>query len=302
MRTLIGIAGTTAVGKSAVAVELAKLLHTEVISADSMQIYKGMDVGTAKITLNEMQGVVHHMLDVVEPNCQYSSFLYQQQASEIIDNMKTVPIVVGGTGFYFDSLIYPPEYGNAEKGRRDELLEIYRTEGLAALRELLAQLDENALHTIDVNNYKRVIRAIEIAESGASRATGTRLNSPRYNLVLFVLQRDRQKLYEAIDKRVEQMFANGLVDEVKTLIDRYCFCDTPAFQAIGYKEIAEYLQNKCTLQQAEQNIKLNTRHYAKRQITYFKRMNVTEFIDVDRFVGDELANYLYKKISEKGVI
>lgn len=302
MRTLIGIAGTTAVGKSAVAVELAKLLHTEVISADSMQIYKGMDVGTAKITLNEMQGVVHHMLDVVEPNCQYSSFLYQQQASEIIDNMKTVPIVVGGTGFYFDSLVYPPEYGNAEKGRRDELLEIYRTEGLAALRELLAQLDENALHTIDVNNYKRVIRAIEIAESGASRATGTRLNSPCYNLVLFVLQRDRQKLYEAIDKRVEQMFANGLVDEVKTLIDRYCFCDTPAFQAIGYKEIAEYLQNKCTLQQAEQNIKLNTRHYAKRQITYFKRMNVTEFIDVDRFVGDELANYLYKKISEKGVI
>ncbi len=296
MKTFIGITGTTSVGKSAVAVQLAKLMNTEIISADSMQIYKGMDIGTAKISCEEMQGVVHHMLNVADPNEDYSAYLYSQQASRIIDEMPSIPIVVGGTGFYFDCLVYPPEYGNAPKQRREELMSIYAEEGLSRLQQILTETDAAACRVVDMNNYKRVIRAIEIAESGASRSVGSGKRNPRYNMLLFVLQRDRQDLYNKIDKRVDDMISRGLVDEVRRLVDRYGVCDKPAFEAIGYKEIIGYLQGVYTLPQAIELIKINTRHYAKRQIAYYKRMGPAEYIDVSCNDTYDIAKHIYNDI------
>ena len=296
MKTIVGITGTTSVGKSEVAVCLAKLLGSEVISADSMQIYKGMDVGTAKITREQMQGVPHHMLDIVEPSCNYSSFLYQRDASKIIDGMTGTPIVVGGTGFYFDSLLYPPEFGNVSESRRAELQEMLRNNGIEALQDLLKKLDEDTYNQIDLNNHKRLLRAIEIAESGGKLSHGVGKTAPKYNLLLFVLQRDRAKLYEQIDARVDKMFEQGLVEEVKALIKKYGMLDTSAFSAIGYKEVIDYLNGNCTLQQAIAQVKLNTRHYAKRQITYFKKMAVTEHISVDDKSTDDIAKHIYDSI------
>lgn len=303
MKTIVGITGTTSVGKSAVAVKLAKLLKSEIVSADSMQIYKDMDIGTAKITLAEMDGVPHHMLSVVTPNCNYSSFLYQQDASKIIDKINGVPIVVGGTGFYFDSLLYPPEFGNCKPGRREELLAILDEQGIEVLQQELLRLDVDTYNSIDINNPKRVVRAIEIAESGVKKSQGKGRIDPKYNLLLFVLQRNRTDLYSQIDLRVDQMISNGLIDEVRKLIDKYGVCDTPAFSAIGYKEVIEYLQELCGLQECIDKIKLNTRHYAKRQITYYKKMNVTQFVDVDGRSSDDIAQYIYDfLITQCGII
>ncbi len=293
MKTIMGITGTTCVGKSAVAVELAKLLNTEVVSADSMQIYCGMDVGTAKITPREMQGIKHHMLNITAPNNDFSSFEYSETASKIIDEMSTVPIVVGGTGFYFDSLVKPPEFGGCDKQRRCELQEILQRDGLGALCEKLKLLDFDTYIKIDLKNPVRVIRAIEIAEQGQKRSEGKRAESScRYNLQLYVLYRDRKELYQMIDGRVDAMIENGLVDEVKNLINTYGVCRTSAHSAIGYKEIISYLQGNCSLQEATEKIKLNTRHYAKRQETYFKKMNVRKYIDVANKSAADVAQII----------
>ena len=301
MKTFVGITGTTCVGKSDVAVQLAKLMQTEIISADSMQIYKGMDIGTAKISQAEMQGITHYMLDVVRPNEEFSSFQYQLQASKIIDEATTTPIVVGGTGFYFDSLLYPPEFGGGNLPLRKRLQELLKQDGLQKLQEMLRQKDEYAYNTIDLNNPVRVVRALEIAESGEQRKNGKGKTDPRYNCLLFVLQRDREQLYRMIDDRVDKMIQQGLVDEVSRIVNEYGICDTSAFSAIGYKEIIEFLQEKCTLAQATEKIKLNTRHYAKRQITYFKRMNVQRFVDVEGLTSTQIAKIIFDECVEMGV-
>ena len=301
MKPFVGITGTTCVGKSAVAVQLAKLLDTEVVSADSMQIYKGMDIGTAKIIPEEMQGVVHHMIDIVEPDQDYSSFLYQQQAAPILDRL-SLPVVAGGTGFYFDSLVFPPEYGNASEARREELRRIYSEKGLQPLVETLAKLDPSAMEVVDCKNYKRVIRAIEIAETGGSITKGQTRRNPRYDMILFVLRREREKLYRNINDRVDAMIKNGLTEEVQTLVNKYGFCKKPSFEAIGYKEIISYLRGEITLYEAIEQIKINTRHYAKKQITYYKRMNVAEYIDVDGKTPEEIAQTIYKKLQTDGIV
>lgn len=298
MKTIVGITGTTSVGKSAVGVALAQMLGGEVVSADSMQVYKGMDIGTAKITFDEMRGIKHHMLDVIEPNQNYSSFLYRQQASQIIDNMDAMPIVVGGTGFYFDSLIYPPEFGCVDDDRRAELKKMYDEQGLEPLRCMLKALDADTYGQIDINNPKRVLRAIEIAESGEKRSQGVGHKAePKYDLKLFVLERSRDSLYSQIDKRVDKMIAMGLVDEVRGLVDKYGKCDTSAFQAIGYKEIIEHLDGVISLDEAITKVKLNTRHYAKRQITYFKKMNAVEHINVEGQSVYDIAAYIKDKLA-----
>lgn len=296
MKTFVGLTGTTCVGKSSVAVELAKMLNTEIISADSMQIYKGMDIGTAKITLSEMCGIEHHMLDVVTPDQTFSSFQYQEQASKIIEKMTTLPIVVGGTGFYFDSLLFPPEFGEGSKESRERFRNILQNEGLQKLAEMLKEVDPFAYKTIDLNNPVRVMRALEIAENGEKRESGKGKTQPKYNCLLFVLQRERESLYTLIDRRVEKMVEDGLFDEVRGLVSQYGCCDTPAFQAIGYKEVIEYLQGKYTAKQAVEKIKLNTRHYAKRQITYFKKMN-GRFVDVDGKTSSEVAQRIFDELS-----
>lgn len=299
MKSFVGIVGTTCVGKSKVAVELAKKLQTAVISADSMQIYKGMNIGTAKITKEEMQGVRHFMLDIVEPCEDFSSFLYAEQVAKIIEEMPTIPVVAGGTGFYIDSLLYPPQFGTGSKQRRFELQELLERDGIDALCDILRDLDKDSFENIDRRNPVRVIRAIEIAEGGEKRFGDGKKREPRFDCRLFILQRDRQKLYEEIDERVDKMVADGLLDEVKRLLSKYGKCDTSAFAAIGYKEMIDYFEGKCGFDEAVAAIKLNTRHYAKRQISYFKRMNVFEYIDVDGKDSREIAEEIYKNITEK---
>lgn len=296
----VGITGTTCVGKSAVAVEVARRLGSFIVSADSMQIYKGMDIGTAKITTAEMQGVPHFMLDVCLPCDNYSSYLYQQQAAEIIRNCTKPPIVAGGTGFYFDSLLFPPEFGNVDEKRHEELLQILNGEdGLNKLCEMLRQIDVAALEQVDIRNPKRVLRALEIAESGQSRSRGTNAErKPQFECVIFVLQRCREELYKQIDARVDKMVTDGLVDEVKGLVEKYGMCENSAFQAIGYKEVVEYLQGKLSLDECAAKIKINTRHYAKRQISYFKRLPNTIFVDVDGKSKDEIADFIVSKVDE----
>lgn len=289
MKSFVGITGTTCVGKSAVAVELAKILHCDVISADSMQIYIGMDIGTAKITADEMHGVKHHMLDVVAPNCDFSAFEYAQMAGDIINNLSNPPIIVGGTGFYFDSLVYPPEFSGGNKVRRTQLQQMLAQNGLDYMVDYLKSLDAETCAKIDVKNPVRVIRAIEIAESGQKQSQGSTKNNPQYDAKIFVLQRDRQSLYNMIDFRVDKMVQSGLIDEVKNLVEQYGYCKTSAFSAIGYKEIIQYLQGNCTLDNAIDQIKLNTRHYAKRQISYFKRMNIAKYIDVEGKIATQIA-------------
>ena len=296
MKSFVGITGTTCVGKSAVAVELAKILHCEVISADSMQIYVGMDIGTAKVTPDEMAGVKHHMIDVVEPCCDFSSFEYAEMAAKIIDGMQNPPIIAGGTGFYFDSLVYPPEFSGGNKQRRIELKQMLEQNGLECMVKYLMEIDPDTASQIDLKNPVRVIRAIEIAETGQKQSQGTTRNNPKYDARIFVLQRDRQSLYQMIDERVDKMVQNGLVDEVKRLVEKYGYCENSAFSAIGYKEVIQYLQGNCTLDEAIAQIKLNTRHYAKRQISYFKRMQIEKYIDVEGKtsleIAQEIASYI----------
>lgn len=295
MKTIIGITGTTAVGKSAAAVKLAKMLGTEIISCDSMQVYKGMNIGTSKITPEETEGVKHHMLDVVEPSFSYSAFAYASDVAKIVESMQKPPIMVGGTGFYFDCLVKPPEFGECEPEVKLQVKEFYQNEGLAGLQEWLKKLDAESYGAIDANNPKRVMRAIEIALCGGSRVKGNNCaQPPKYDLKLLVLQRNRSILYEQIERRVDKMVEEGLLDEVAELYERYDVGnhDYSAFEAIGYKELIAHLQGKCSLQEAIEQIKINTRHYAKRQIAYFKRMNVTEFVDVDEMTPQDIANHI----------
>ncbi|MBQ8772651.1 MAG: tRNA (adenosine(37)-N6)-dimethylallyltransferase MiaA [Clostridia bacterium] len=300
MKTFLGITGTTCVGKSEVAVELAKLLNTQVISSDSMQIYKVIDIGTAKITKQEMDGIAHWMLDIVEPNQDYSAHLYQQQASKIINNMDCVPIVAGGTGLYFQSLVYPPEFGCVSNEMREELKDLLKEKGLSYLQELLKQLDKDSYSSIDLCNPVRVIRAIEIAKSGgALRSQGKGNVNPQFNCLLFVLETDRSVLYDKINQRVDKMMDKGLLQEVKCLVDKYGYCQTSAFNAIGYKEIIEYLKGNCTLEEAVEQIKINSRHYAKRQITYFKKLKVSQFVNVDNLSSKQVAQHIYQQIVDK---
>lgn len=301
MKTVIGITGTTSVGKSAVAVKLAEMLNTEVISADSMQIYKRMNIGTAKIMPDEMHGIRHYMLDIAEPCENYSSYLYQESVSRIIESLPSVPIVVGGTGFYFDSLVYPPEFGNCDRETAAKLKKTLSENGIEVLCEMLRDLDKDTYDAIDLSNPKRVLRAVEIALGGKTKSQGKGKSDPKYDLKLFVLQRDRAELYRQIDGRVDRMIRDGLVDEVRGIIEKYGVCDTSAFSAIGYKEVIEYLQNQSTLDECIEKIKLNTRHYAKRQITYFKKMDVCEYIDVDGRDTDEIARYIYERCKLLGV-
>lgn len=301
MKKIVGITGTTCVGKSAVAVELAKMLRTEIVSADSMQIYKGMDIGTAKITEEEACGIKHHLLDVALPCDDFSSFEYGKLAATVVDEMNSIPIVVGGTGFYFDSLIYPPEFGAGDKLRRLELKQRLDECGLVALQEDLRKLDYETYQTIDLQNPVRVMRAIEIAESGGSRSSGIGKVNPRYDLRLYVLQRNRQQLYRLIDERVDKMIANGLVDEVRCLVEKFGHCNTSAFSAIGYKEILEYLNGGISLETAINKIKINTRHYAKRQQTYFKKMDVAKFIDVEELTSAQIAEIIFNDLQSPDV-
>lgn len=294
MKPILGILGATGVGKSAVAVEIAQKMGVNyVISADSMQIYKDMDVGTAKITPDEAKGIKHHLIDVVNPDQSFSAFDFAQQAQQVIDaNSNQTNIIVGGTGLYFDSLLHGLDFESSDKTQkiRQDMQELLQNQGVQAVLDVLKGLDGQVYDQIDKNNVKRVIRAIEILSTGGNLQDKPSKRKDLYPHVLFVLYRDREAAYQKINDRVDKMVQQGLLQEVESLYKRYPNRNLQSFKAIGYKEVLGHLDGICTFAQAVEQIKINTRHYAKRQNTYFKRMQNTVWVNVDGKTIDQIAN------------
>ncbi len=301
MFNCVMILGPTASGKTEVSIKLAKKLNTEIVNADCLQIYKHLNIGTAKATLNEQDGIKHHLLDFVEPTSEFSVSEYKSLAMPIITsliNNNKIPIIVGGTGFYAQSLITNLEYGNSFKDEnlRKELNNLATEKGNLFVYEMLKNIDEESAKKIHPNDVKRVIRAIEIFKlSGAKKSQlnntmQTNTQNPLKPLII-VINRNRDELYNRINLRVDLMIKNGLIDEVKNLQTTYNLTiNNQSMQGIGYKEILEYLNNKLSLEEAIDKIKTSTRHYAKRQITWFKNQVDGIWFNLSDINVDEVVN------------
>lgn len=269
---VVAIVGATASGKTAYSIELAKKINGEIVSADSRLVYKGFDIGTAKPTIDEMDGVPHHMVDIVEPEFEYSAGLYKKQAKDVISQILSrghIPIVCGGTGLYIDILLKNYDLPEIEANRelRNELTQL----DTANLEDMLKNLDIDAFTSIDKNDRKKMIRAIEIIKTTNKPLSQTRgMNKSEYNVEWIGKNFDRKTLYERIDKRVDIMIENGLVEETKNLLEKHGRIPN-LVNTIGYREILGYIDNQCSLEQAAELLKKNTRNYAKRQLTWFRR-------------------------------
>jgi tRNA dimethylallyltransferase len=295
-RPLIILTGPTAAGKTKLSIELARSLNGEIISADSMQVYRHMDIGSAKIKPDEMQGIKHYLVDMIEPTEDFNIVLFQKYAKEAIREIYSkgkVPIMVGGTGFYIQSVLYDIDFDKSDEdsGLRSELSRIAEEKGNEYLHDMLRECDPKAAQAIHFNNVKRVIRAIEYY-----RQTGNKISEHNevekekesaYDSYYFVLTDEREKLYHNIDIRVDMMIEEGLVDEVRTLVDMGCKRDSVAMQGLGYKEIIDYLDGKITLDDAVYRIKRDTRHFAKRQLTWFRREKNVIWINKTKFSYDD---------------
>ena len=285
---VIVIVGPTASGKTALSIELAKKIDGEIISCDSMQIYKDMNIGSAKPTIEEMQGIKHYMIDIAEPTERFSVAEYKKRSEEAIEKILQkgkVPIIVGGTGLYANSLIYNIEYNEImlDEEYRKNLMKIAETEvGLATLYEKARIIDPVAMEKISSNDKKRIIRVLEIKHSTGKFISEleleSRKNEVKYEYKVFAINMPREILYDRINKRVDIMIENGLIDEVENIIEKYKEFPT-AMQAIGYKEIVMYLKGELTKQEAIEKIKQESRRYAKRQITWFKKIENIKWID-----------------------
>ena len=287
MQKVIVICGPTASGKTKLSIELAKKINGEIVSCDSMQIYKDMNIGTAKPTFEEMQGIKHYLIDFISPDKRYSVAEYKIDAEKAIEeilNKGKIPIVVGGTGLYIDTIIYGIEYPKIEfdDKYRKELEEREKKEGLIKLYEEAKQIDEEAIKKISINDKKRILRILEIYHATGKNKTEqeiiSREKGPKFDYKVFAINMDREKLYERINKRVDIMIDNGLIDEVKKLLNKYKEFPT-AMQGLGYKEVKEYLENKISKEEMIDKIKQESRRYAKRQITWFKKNKQTIWIN-----------------------
>jgi tRNA dimethylallyltransferase len=290
---IIVIAGPTASGKTSLSIELAKKINGEIVSCDSMQIYKDMDIGTAKVTSEEAQGIKHYLVDFVSPDTRYTvnDFKHDAEKSieEILSKGKT-PIVVGGTGLYLNSLIYGIEYQDMEfdeEYRNDLMKQAETEEGLSKLYDKACKIDSKAMKSISSNDKKRIIRVLEIYKATGKTKTEiealSRKNGIKYDYHVFITNMERSKLYERINLRVDLMIKQGLVLEVENLIKKYGKFPT-AMQAIGYKEVVEYLDKKISYEEMIEKIKQESRHYAKRQLTWFRKDE--SFVWLDMSLGN----------------
>lgn len=279
MARVIIICGPTASGKTKLSIEVAKAFNGEVISADSMQIYKHLDVGTAKVLESEKQGIPHHMLNIVDPDQAFSVAEYVEQARKIIYDVIArgrTPILVGGTGLYVNSLIFGYNFSNVSENSRlrEELKAFCEREGSLALYERLKKIAPERAEKLHPNDVKRVIRAIEAAESGEIAQTGGGIDPDKaiIDYVALMIEPERSLLYDRINQRVDQMVSLGLIDEAKMAIEDFKLTrDNQSMQAIGYKQLFDYFENKCSLNEAVEQIKKATRNYAKRQLTWFRK-------------------------------
>ncbi|SEU30681.1 tRNA dimethylallyltransferase [Lacrimispora sphenoides] len=306
MRPLIIITGPTAVGKTTLSVRLAKAIGGEIISADSMQVYRHMDIGSAKIKKEEMDGVPHYLIDVLDPEEEFNVTVFQKMAKEAVEEIYShghIPIVVGGTGFYIQALLYDIDFteNGEDTSIRMELEKLGKERGAEFLHNLLRDIDPDSADEIHENNMKRVIRAIEYYRQTGERISEhnkrERQKKSPYDFLYYVVNTDRPRLYERIDQRVDLMLEQGLVEEVMHLKDMGLTRDMVSMQGLGYKEILDYLQGIYTLEEAIYILKRDTRHFAKRQITWFKRERDVRWLDLPDFNND-LDQVLIKMLQD----
>ncbi len=312
-KPLIILTGPTAVGKTALSIALAKAVGGAVISADSMQVYRGMDIGSAKIRPEETEGVPHYLVDVLDPVEEFNVVRFQEMAHDAMEEIYAagqIPILVGGTGFYIQAVLYDIDFTEQDDDRelRGSYEDIAREQGPHALHEMLREVDPESAELIHENNVKRTIRALEFYEKSGTaisehNAREREKDSP-YNFCYFVLNDERERIYEKIDERVDRMMEAGLVDEVKALRAEGCQRDMVSMQGLGYSEILAWLDGEITCEEAVRTIKRDTRHYAKRQLTWFKRERDVVWIDKSDFGCDDgrILEYMLNILSEKGVI
>ena len=295
MNKVLVISGPTAVGKTEISVEVAKRINGEVVNADSMQVYKGMDIGTAKITKEEMCGVPHHLFDIVEPTESFDVAEYKRKAKACIEEISMrdhIPILVGGTGFYIQAVLKDINFdeGDPDPAIRERFQKIADDEGPDRLYDMLKSIDPEAAAAIHPNNIKRVIRALEYHEqTGKLISDHNREQSLKpspYDHLYAVLTLPREILYDRIDKRVDLMLDSGLIDEVRSLIDRGVPRNSTAMQALGYKEIIPYLDGEYDIDEAIRILKRDTRHFAKRQLTWFKREPSSVYFDKSKYADE----------------
>lgn len=312
-KPLIVIAGPTAVGKTSLSVKLAKSIGGEIISADSMQVYKYMDIGTAKVTEEEARGIKHYLIDALYPDEEFNVNIFQGLAKTSMNDILTggkIPIMVGGTGFYIQSLIYDIRFDetNKDESYRLELEREANEKGNEFVHNMLKDIDPISYNKIHPNNIKRVIRALEYyRETGEPISSHNERESMKespYNLAFYVLTMDRKLLYERIDKRVDMMVEEGLVEEVRKLKEMGYSRDLVSMKGLGYKEIYGYLDGEYDLDRAIYILKRDTRHFAKRQLTWFKREKNVRWINVDDYNLDPqlISNKILKDIEELGII
>lgn len=312
-KPMIVLTGPTAVGKTALSIGLAKRINGSIISADSMQIYKHMDIGSAKITKEEMCGVKHYLVDELEPYEEFNIYRFKEMALEALKEIYAegkIPIIVGGTGFYIQGLLYDIDFSetNADETYRNEMESYAKENGAHALHELLRKVDPESCELIHENNVKRVIRALEYhhltGEKISAHNKKEKEKKSPYNFAYFVLNDIRENLYSRIDLRVDKMVEAGLLEEVCSLKDMGYTPDMVAMQGLGYKEILWHLDNRCTLNEAIETIKQETRHFAKRQLTWFRREKEVIWIDKDKFEYDDnqILDFICSTLEEKRII
>ena len=312
-KPLVIITGPTAVGKSALAVALAKRIGGEVISADSMQVYRGMDIGSAKITPEEMEGVPHHLLDILEPEEAFSAARFKELADQAIREVYgrgNIPIIAGGTGFYIQTVLYDIRFSENETdpAYREELeaAAAEGPEGIRRLYERLREVDPLSAERIHQNNVKRVIRALEFyhltGQPISSHNDEQAQQASPYHFAYFVLTDDRAAIYDRIDRRVDIMMSAGLEEEVRKLYNRGCTRDMVSMQGLGYKEMLAYLNGECSLAEAVYLIKRDSRHFAKRQLTWFRRERDVQWLDRRAFTGEEaLLDEICRRLDAQGI-
>lgn len=312
-KPLIILTGPTAVGKTELSIEFAKKINGSIISADSMQVYRHMDIGSAKIRKEEMQGIPHFLIDTFEPEEEFHVVKFQEYAKKYIEEIYAqgrIPIIAGGTGFYIQALLYDIDFTEEEEDTRyrRELEQFAKEHGAHALHEKLEAVDEKAAKEIHENNIKRVIRALEFYHLSGKKISEhneqERQKESPYDFAYFVLNDERDRLYRRINQRVDIMMEQGLVKEVQKLKDMGCHKKMVSMQGLGYKEILAYLEGECTLAQAVYRIKRDTRHFAKRQLTWFRRERDVIWVNKQEFEydNDKILTYMMSELDKKQIL
>ena len=309
---LLILTGPTAVGKTTLSIKLAKAVNGEIISADSMQVYRRMDIGTAKIKKEEMCGVPHHLIDICEPTEDYNVVRFATEAKRLIREICErghIPILVGGTGFYIQAVLYDIDFTETEEDTtyREELAAFAEKYGAEALHAELAKVDPASAEAIHANNVKRVIRALEFYRQTGGKISEhneeQRGKESAYKSAYFVLTQDRAVLYDRIEKRIDSMLSEGLLDEVNALLAEGCTHEMVSMQGLGYKEIVPYLNGECTLDEAIYILKRDTRHFAKRQLTWFKREREVLWFDKGLYESeDAILEAMLAEAKKRGII